>query len=1060
MLLASGLALLSPGGVAPESPDPGANDLTLTAHNIWSYYTETPPSLDDPTDSIWDYPLEVLGLVPGHVALSGGTSLEIRSLYTETDVYFRIIWHDVVENSQAPRWVYHNGNWTFTSPFEDGLGLYFPITDPEGLFLDEGCMRTCHMTDWENPQNQERKFTYTEEETGDLWFWSSGISNPWDFAIDAYVIDRPSGNNVGYYEDPEMDLGLIKNRHLTEYMEYVYLSRPVYMQDPNLDPLFGPAFIAKGEEITFDQNYYDPDLGDPGLNPLTHEPWQNGDIVGGYILDHLPERGQGQIDAKGSYDIQNQQWSLLMKRPLDTGDPVHDVIFDDLTATYQFGISLFGDIMGGGDTSEPFVEPDGGDRCVMNKVTNTIGLRFRPVLETVRSAPLAPASWDGDRWDAEANVLRQELIHRSGEIHDPWDWLNVSTACDGDDIYLYLRQEDPNASEEYKVEAAWLTPGMVSVEETFHLLEWSDMRKHIVTEEGTADIWTWGWNASGPSEGNASDMVVEEGVVRSDSTGPDDIESRTWRADGSRHIVLSHPLDSGDPDDVAFHDMARTYVLRLALYSEDRGEWYVTYPVTLGFEPDPADTIPCPPVSGVTATDGGDSDILLEWDPSTEGDFGQYRVYLSSEDFDTLEGLTPDARISDMGVDGMHLRGIMPDQDYHVAVVAVDDNRNLPPSIDTLDVRVTDDTSPAPLASVKAFDNLDSDLLISWDPGEEPDIVEYDVYIEEASFDSASGLAPVATVRGQRVSSWRVGGLDPGVTYHAAVVAVDWAGNADRRVASVSGSPTDVTAPPEVRGIDASTPQAPESEGEVLLKWRDVSSEDVSHYNVYLSLTPIESLQNYAPVDQVDPGKEAVTVVDLNPGVEYHLAVTAVDRTGHEGPSKFTVSAIASTAEPPAQVTGLTAVQSGATSVRVSWLPVNVTGSPLVAYRVLMSTEPMVDPEGPDVILVDNVTPSSEPSLLVTELEPGTTYYFAVEVVDSKGHTGEGSMQVASLTIPVPKKEEPGLWEVVGPPLTIVLLIVIIALAAYVAVSRQRRYGRLLKRRPGRSKGRNGGNSV
>ncbi|MCK5253768.1 MAG: hypothetical protein KAQ96_12500, partial [Thermoplasmata archaeon] len=127
VFLAGTLLAFAPPHPAPESPDPGPGDYTLTSKTIWSYYTETPPSLDDSSDSVWDYPLEVLGLVPGHVALSGGTALEIRSVYTDSDIYFRILWNDVVENSDVPRWVYNEDNWTFTSPWEDGLGLYFPI---------------------------------------------------------------------------------------------------------------------------------------------------------------------------------------------------------------------------------------------------------------------------------------------------------------------------------------------------------------------------------------------------------------------------------------------------------------------------------------------------------------------------------------------------------------------------------------------------------------------------------------------------------------------------------------------------------------------------------------------------------------------------------------------------------------------------------------------------------------------------------------------------------------------------------------------------------------------
>ena len=292
-----------------------------------------------------------------------------------------------------------------------------------------------------------------------------------------------------------------------------------------------------------------------------------------------------------------------------------------------------------------------------------------------------------------------------------------------------------------------------------------------------------------------------------------------------------------------------------------------------------------------------------------------------------------------------------------------------------------------------------------------------------------------------------------------AVVPVDWADNADRRVTSVSGTPTDVTPPPEVRGLDASTPQDPGSEGEVLLKWRATGADDVAGYNVYLSLTPITTLQNYAPWGFVDVSDASLVIDGLNPGATYHLAVTALDTSGHEGPSKYTVSAVASTAEPPEVVEGLVAVQAGEDSVRLTWLPVNTTGSPVVNYMVYRSYLPEIpyEPGPPIMFPVGNVTPSSEPTYLVTDLDVGRSYSFAVVAVDDRGRTSPGSMQMASVTLPVPEKDESGLWEVVGPPLTIVLLVLLVVLALYVVVSRHRRYGRILSRRPSWEKNNNGG---
>ncbi|UCC93256.1 MAG: fibronectin type III domain-containing protein, partial [Thermoplasmata archaeon] len=691
------------------------------------------------------------------------------------------------------------------------------------------------------------------------------------------------------------------------------------------------------------------------------------------------------------------------------------------------------------------------------KVTNTIGLRFRPVIKAESTTSPDVDLWDGAEWDARSTRYLQELIHRSGEIHDPWDWMNVSTAYDDERYYLHVSHHDPNGSEAYELDLAWLEPGMVSVEETFNLLDWSDILGHMAVEEGVADVWNFQWNSTSQPEGVATDWGILDGAASIDGTGPDDLDGWTWREGEYRHFVLSRAFDTGNDDgDVAFLDRARTYVMRMALWTSDRDEVFITFPMSIGFEPDPEDETPPTPLTGVVAEDGGDSDITFDWDASADEDFGQYRVYIQDQEFTTLEGMVPEARISDPSVEHLHMRGIRPGE-YHVAVVAVDDNKNVPASISPIRITVTDDTPPPALGVVKAFDNLDSDILVSWEVADCPDVDRYEVFMETSAFDDTTALEPHTVVRGLRSNSLRIGGLEAGETYHVAVVPVDWKDNADRQVTSVSATPTDVMPPPEVRGLDASTPQDPESDGEVLLKWRATGAEDVAGYNVYLSLTPITTLQNFAPWGFVDTPDTSLVVDGLNAGATYHFAVTALDTSGHEGPSKYTVSAIASTAEPPEPVRGLVAVQAGEDSVRLSWPAVNRTGAPVVNYQVYVSTEPIVDLEADGVLMAGNVTPTTEPTHLVTDLEVGTTYYFCVVTEDGSGRTSDGPPQMASVSLPVPKEEGPSTWEVIGPPLTIILILLLCVLTVYVVVTRHRRYGRLMSRRPRWERNGNGG---
>jgi hypothetical protein len=370
-------------------------------------------------------------------------------------------------------------------------------------------------------------------------------------------------------------------------------------------------------------------------------------------------------------------------------------------------------------------------------------------------------------------------------------------------------------------------------------------------------------------------------------------------------------------------------------------------------------------------------------------------------------------------------------------------------------VAVTDTTPPPAPGGVSAFDGLDSDLLVRWNSTRVPDFDRYEVFLEDAPFATTVGLKPQATVRGMAVGSHRVGGLVAGRTYYAAVVAVDWAGNALRAVAGMAGSPTDATAPPEVRGLDCSTPQDPLSDGEVLVRWRASSAEDVATYRVYVSLSPIESLADFDPMAVVPATNTSAVLGGLRPGSTYYFAVTAVDRSGHEGVSKSTSSGRASTAAPPSPAVGVVAVQAGPTSARVSWQRSN--SSQVARYVVLMSQGPITAMDGPNVTVAGNVTPLANTSLLVSGLEPGTTYNFAVVVVDTGGRTSAGGPPVASVTMRERKEEGPGLLETWGMPIAIVVLAAVAAISTYVAASRTRKYGRLMSRRPSWERKGNGG---
>jgi signal transduction histidine kinase len=96
------------------------------------------------------------------------------------------------------------------------------------------------------------------------------------------------------------------------------------MQNPESESK--ESFIIKGTEIDFNSSYSDPDK---------QTPWNDGDIVPGYILEK-PSGSRGDIDSKGTWS--DGRWNVEFKRKLVTGN--NDDVEFDISNIYRFGIAV------------------------------------------------------------------------------------------------------------------------------------------------------------------------------------------------------------------------------------------------------------------------------------------------------------------------------------------------------------------------------------------------------------------------------------------------------------------------------------------------------------------------------------------------------------------------------------------------------------------------------------------------------------------------------------------------------------------------------------------------
>ena len=106
---------------------------------------------------------------------------------------------------------------------------------------------------------------------------------------------------------------------------------------------------------------------------------------------------------------------------------------------------------------------------------------------------------------------------------------------------------------------------------------------------------------------------------------------------------------------------------------------------SLGFPLTVSDTIAPPPVSGLTVSDMKNGTFLLSWSASIAEDFDHYRIYYSTQNFSTTEGLVSWAHVSGSGNTTGTIPGLDIGMTYYFVVTAVDAHGNENQSIQTVE---------------------------------------------------------------------------------------------------------------------------------------------------------------------------------------------------------------------------------------------------------------------------------------------------------------------------------------------------------------------------------------
>jgi hypothetical protein len=275
----------------------------------------------------------------------------------------------------------------------------------------------------------------------------------------------------------------------------------------------------------------------------------------------------------------------------------------------------------------------------------------------------------------------------------------------------------------------------------------------------------------------------------------------------------------------------------------------------------------------------GNDRIQLTWSGSPEWDVTTYHLRWVNEADPTSVKMDSTSAVT------LTVEGLDPDATYRFSVSASDacGNRSAESSsITVLMQPCEEDTSFPDVPSSFSAIAGDEFVVLAWTPVTDPDVVGYQVYIEE------SGASGGSTLLVGNVDHYYVYGLVNGVEYAFQVAALDGCGHAGGYTPLQSATPfqcADNAAPPSApSNLDARDMGVGDA---IRLSWTSGSEGDLLGYTVKWGTDP-SSLSNSA-----DAGSSVFQVVaGLTAGVTYHFSVLARDVCGNESALATAVAAM------------------------------------------------------------------------------------------------------------------------------------------------------------------------
>lgn len=287
---------------------------------------------------------------PLAVALAGGqnfkdgaTTAKLKAVYSGDTIYLLVQYADPTQSVRRSPFVKQaDGSWKKLKDeadkggdnnkyYEDKLALIWNVGNSIKGFNQQGCMVACHAGEQGKPFGN--KYLANEGEIGDIWHLKTVrtgyIGQVDDQYLDHTRFDKDKSPEAGRKSDPKAGGGYVDIKLVDGKPEFMHKSGLAAKQ-------LAPVKVASAAKapVALGTTYY---LKDEDKVPFDDSKFKPGDEVASIIVAPFTgDRG----DIAANIGWKNGQWSMVMSRKLVTTGK-YDVQFDNLDATYAFGIAAF-----------------------------------------------------------------------------------------------------------------------------------------------------------------------------------------------------------------------------------------------------------------------------------------------------------------------------------------------------------------------------------------------------------------------------------------------------------------------------------------------------------------------------------------------------------------------------------------------------------------------------------------------------------------------------------------------------------------------------------------------